>query len=235
MESETASATPATRRRDSAATREALLRAAHSRFIRLGYERTTLRDVAGDAGVNIALVKRYFGSKEGLFKAALAANPRFLGSGADLPSGVAELADALADQFSADAWPEFGEHPVLMLLRDPGDAEVSAMRRAALEEFARNVLASAGAALPEAGAAERGLRSQLVVALGIGVAVLRSAVSVQPLGDVGSAELAPLLRLALRALLEEPCDEPGGYQGRTGSGPRPGAPGQALDAGVEAS
>src|SRR6266568_1912295 len=67
------------RRRDAVATRRALLESARGRFTRLGYDRTTLRDVAADAGVNIALIKRYFDSKEGLFKAALASAPRFPG------------------------------------------------------------------------------------------------------------------------------------------------------------
>lgn len=76
------------RRRDAAATREALLQAAHSRFTRLGYDRTTLRDVAADVGVNLALIKRYFDSKEGLFKAALASRPRFTGGEGEFPETV---------------------------------------------------------------------------------------------------------------------------------------------------
>lgn len=192
------------RRRDSSATRTALLRSAHGRFIRLGYERTILRDVAGDAGVNIALVKRYFGSKEGLFKAALAANPRLVGPDGEFPHGIADLAEALARQFSAHAWPEFGEHPVLMLLRDPGEGDLTDMRRTALEDFARHILASAGP-VGTAGATEPALRAQLVVALGVGMAVLRSAAAIQPLTDAGPEDLAPLFRLALTALLGEGC------------------------------
>ncbi|MEV1025291.1 TetR family transcriptional regulator [Streptomyces sp. NPDC050264] len=180
------------------------MRAAHSRFIRLGYERTTLRDVAADAGVNIALVKRYFGSKEGLFKAALAANPRFLDSAESYPAGATELADVLARQLSVDAWPEFGEHPVLMLLRAPSEGELGNMRRAALEDYAHRILDSAGGSLPEADDRERALRSQLVVALGVGVAALRSSVALQPLGDAEPDDLAPLLRLVLTALLRTP-------------------------------
>src|SRR3954470_9711171 len=82
------------RRRDAAATRQALLQAAHSRFVRLGYDRTTLRDVAADVGVNLALIKRYFDSKEGLFKAALASTPRFLGREGEFPRDRAALAEA---------------------------------------------------------------------------------------------------------------------------------------------
>jgi AcrR family transcriptional regulator len=59
------------RRRDAAATREAILEAAIHRFASQGYERAGVRDIAGDAGVTAALVNRYFGSKEGLFSEAV--------------------------------------------------------------------------------------------------------------------------------------------------------------------
>ncbi|MFC4121734.1 TetR/AcrR family transcriptional regulator [Nonomuraea zeae] len=188
------------RRRDAAATRQALLRAAHGRFTRLGYDRTTLRDVAADAGVNLALIKRYFGSKEGLFKAALAATPRLPGGEAAFPRDLATLAEALSRQLSADAWPEFGEHPALMLLRVSGDERVDGLRRQALRDFSRQVLEASGPGSAQAGD-ERLLRAELVVALGVGVAVVRSAVGLQPLRDATSDELIGPLRDVVEALL----------------------------------
>ena len=62
---------PAPRRRDAGATRAAILDAARAHFARTGFERTPLRDIAAEAGVDVALVQRYFGGKEGLFAAAL--------------------------------------------------------------------------------------------------------------------------------------------------------------------
>ncbi len=59
------------RRRDSAATRAAILEAAKTQFARLGYDSAPLRDIAAGAGVDVALIKRYFGGKEGLFTEAL--------------------------------------------------------------------------------------------------------------------------------------------------------------------
>ena len=133
------------RRRDAAATRQALLQAARGRFMRFGYDGTTLRDVAADVGVNLALIKRYFDSKEGLFKAALAATPRFPGGTGEFPRDRAALAEALSHQLSAGAWPEYGEHPVLLLLRASGDERVDALRRQALQDFSRQVLEASGA------------------------------------------------------------------------------------------
>src|ERR1700712_5539888 len=59
------------RPRDAEATRSALLHAAMRRFTVLGYERTTTRDIARDAQVNVSLINRYFGSKDGLFAAVM--------------------------------------------------------------------------------------------------------------------------------------------------------------------
>ncbi len=62
------------RRRDAEATRAAILEAAKRQFAQLGYDRAGLRDIAGEAGVDVALIKRYFGGKEALFVEALKAS-----------------------------------------------------------------------------------------------------------------------------------------------------------------
>ena len=51
-------------------TETAILEAAQSSFAEAGFERTTIRSVAAQAGVDPALVMQYYGSKEGLFAAA---------------------------------------------------------------------------------------------------------------------------------------------------------------------
>jgi AcrR family transcriptional regulator len=51
-------------------TKAAILDAARERFAADGYERATIRAVAADAGIDPALVMRYFGNKEKLFAAA---------------------------------------------------------------------------------------------------------------------------------------------------------------------
>src|ERR1700744_3072446 len=59
------------RHRDADETRQRLLQAARQRFAQDGYAATTVRDIAMEAGVNVALINRYFTSKEGLFEAYL--------------------------------------------------------------------------------------------------------------------------------------------------------------------
>lgn len=62
---------PAARKRDAEATQAAILEAAKIHFATSGYEGAYLRDIAADAGVDAALINRYFGGKDGLFAAAL--------------------------------------------------------------------------------------------------------------------------------------------------------------------
>lgn len=59
------------RPRNAAATRTAILDAAAKRFAAESYEQVGMRDIARDVGVDPALISRYFGSKEELFRAVL--------------------------------------------------------------------------------------------------------------------------------------------------------------------
>ncbi|MBX9613998.1 MAG: TetR family transcriptional regulator [Caulobacteraceae bacterium] len=59
------------RPRNAAATRAAILDAASQRFTAESYEQVGIRDVARDVGVDPALISRYFGSKEELFRAVI--------------------------------------------------------------------------------------------------------------------------------------------------------------------
>jgi AcrR family transcriptional regulator len=61
----------APRPRNAEATRAAILKAATNRFSRESYDDVGMRDIAGDVGVDAALISRYFGSKEDLFVAVL--------------------------------------------------------------------------------------------------------------------------------------------------------------------
>ena len=55
------------RPRNAAATRAAILDAARARFLLEAYDQVGVRQIAGDAGVDAALICRYFGGKEDLF------------------------------------------------------------------------------------------------------------------------------------------------------------------------
>ncbi|WP_293368037.1 TetR/AcrR family transcriptional regulator [Phenylobacterium sp.] len=103
------------RKRNAEATRAAILEAAKAQFALLGYDCAVLRDIAREAGVDVALVKRYFGGKEALFVEALKAS--FGPDGArdwDRTTFAHEMATMLADSPHVD---EARTHRFQFLLR----------------------------------------------------------------------------------------------------------------------
>lgn len=74
-------------------TRERLLEAATRLFARRGYGATSIRDIADEAGCNLALISHYFGGKEGLLREAIRAGMR---------ENAGELARAAAAPAPAD-------------------------------------------------------------------------------------------------------------------------------------
>jgi AcrR family transcriptional regulator len=65
------SSPPQPRRRNAPKTKAAILAAAQKSFSEHGYSQVGIRDIAVIAGVSSTLLLRYFGSKAGLFEAAL--------------------------------------------------------------------------------------------------------------------------------------------------------------------
>ncbi len=59
------------KRRNAPRTKAGILAAAQDAFSKHGYSHTGIRDIAATAGVTSPMVLRYFGSKAGLFEAAL--------------------------------------------------------------------------------------------------------------------------------------------------------------------
>jgi AcrR family transcriptional regulator len=194
------------RARNAEATRDALLKAAMRRFTLLGYDHTTTRDVAADAGVNVALINRYFGSKDGLFAAVMGEYAQAMAEFRSSRAG--SLVQSMLDQLDTAAFPEFGgEHPLLLLLRDIGaDERVAELRRGTLHE----VIGRLGAELDAGAAAERdagaaaerdaALRAELVLALFAGVLTLRAALPDGELATSGADRLRAALDRATTAI-----------------------------------
>jgi AcrR family transcriptional regulator len=192
----------APRRRDAAETRRRLLHAGRRRFALYGYERTTLRQIAADAGVNLALIKRYFGSKEGLFEAALSAAPDQMAELDDIVGDQARLAEFLSRELATETWPETGENPILLLLRSAADPRSDTLRRRGIQNYAERLLRAAGYA-PGACPPDRDilLRAYLILALGAGIAALRATIEVESLADATAEDLRGPLTDVIAALL----------------------------------
>jgi AcrR family transcriptional regulator len=185
----------APRQRDAARTRQTLLTVARRRFAADGYAATTVRDIAADAGVNVALINRYFTSKEGLFEACLT-------SAADELRQIAVTAGGSQAERIARSLLSInrtGSSKILpLLLRSSGDERADRLRLDILQTFSES-LASA------AGRTDEGrdvlLRAQLVLALSIGIGVLRTSPGVEPLASSDSDDLVEPLRRVIETLL----------------------------------
>ena len=129
-----------TRKRDAEATADSILSAAQLVFHERGYDGATTREIAERAGVNIALIKRYFGSKLGLFEKSVLP---YLSLEPFLEGPDENLAETLAQTY-VNAEAKTGFDPFVVLLRSISSAEagpllVKALRSQALEPLAKTL------------------------------------------------------------------------------------------------
>lgn len=169
------------RLRNAAATREAMLASARRHFARESYENVGLREIAGEAGVDPALVSRYFGSKEQLFREALRGEDPLSLDGVsreELPAYLASLflgkdANQAAEKIDC----------LLMMLRSASSPRAAEIVREAISD---DVLEPMAALLAGEDAA---MRASLSLAVLMGCGILRTAMALDPLRDADEARL----------------------------------------------
>jgi len=190
--------------RDAGVTRGALVRAARRRFATDGYRAATVRQIAADAGVNVALINRYFVSKEGLFEACMSRTSDELDGDSRAKSSDLE---GVIDRLVAHAVnsPD-GDDPLqlLLLLRSSGDENANNIRRKTLERFTRKLAEAAGWKADDAATEPILMRAQLAIATLLGVVMLRTSASVEPVASATSEDLTPTLQQIFRTLLSAP-------------------------------
>lgn len=155
----------APRIRNAAATRSAILAAARARFVRESYENVGMRDIAADAGVDAALISRYFGSKEELFTEVLnsAKRPETLFAG-----DVSDFGRRVAQQIVDEPQDCDKLSTIMILLRSVSSpTAIEIVRRAGRERMLDPFVAWIGG--PDAA-----LRAQLACSIMMGMAVDRA-------------------------------------------------------------
>ncbi len=98
-------------------TRTAILTAARRMLASRGYEATTIRAVAADAGIDPSMVMRYYGNKEGLFAAAVDVDLH-LPKASDLPRD--RVGELLARHYISRWEGELSDEFITLLLRSAG-------------------------------------------------------------------------------------------------------------------
>jgi AcrR family transcriptional regulator len=165
--------------RRSDTTKAAILAAAREHFASSGYQAATIRAIATTAGIDPAMVMRYFGNKEGLFAAAAEFDLRLPDLGS-LPR--AQLGAAIVNHF-LDRWED--DETLMALLRTAVTNEVAAERMRKI--FATQIgptIARFGKD-PRTGATRAGLIASQI----LGLALCRYVLKLPPVVGLKRAEI----------------------------------------------
>jgi AcrR family transcriptional regulator len=179
------------RKRSAPATRQAILEAAKLCFSSEGYDQVGVREIAARAGVDPALINRYFGSKEGLFSEAI-------GSKFDLRHFAGDDLDSLGETMLRSLFKKKGteDHdPLRALLRSYSSEVAREKLRAAMIHGFVEPLASRlrGPAAHE--------RAELIGATLLGILVYRAIAG--PLGDEEREHLVATTAPYIQSIIDE--------------------------------
>jgi AcrR family transcriptional regulator len=185
------------RRTGSPDTREQILDAARRRFLADGYQAVTMRSIALEAGVDVALVSYYFGSKQGVFGAAMSLpiNPAEVVA-EELKGDLSTLAERML-RTMLSVWddPELGAPLRALALAATTDPDLTRVVREAVgREITTRVAKRLGGAAAEHRAAA--LTTQMA-----GLVFARYLLRLEPIASMSIDEvvrrLAPSLQLAI--------------------------------------
>ncbi|KHK03548.1 TetR/AcrR family transcriptional regulator [Desulfovibrio sp. TomC] len=188
------------RRRNAAATRQAILDSARLAFTRCGYDGVGVREIAQNAGVTAMLVNRYFGSKERLFEEvveATLATPGILRHELTRPDRtVATLAQNMARTLVAKTEP--GVSPldgILLLIRSAANPQAATILRDHAQQHLQplvDILSGPGA--PQ--------RAALLLAVIAGFQLMRQIIGLSALTEAEPADLARQLEGLFQSLTQ---------------------------------
>lgn len=187
------------RRRDSAATKAALLAAARKLFVDRGFDRATVRDIAALAGANQALLFRYFGSKEALFREAMTTTSEQLIA----QTPAEQLVGRVLARMLAPEAPRSTDSMIYAFLRSATHEQSVDLLRDEIGVRYRDALTT----LTDAEDAD--LRADLVLAWLLGIGLMRSVLENQPLVDTDPKVVARHVLRAVATLLERVDQRPG--------------------------
>jgi AcrR family transcriptional regulator len=176
---------------DADATRRDLLDAAAELFDERGYDGATLREIGELAGVDPALVARYFGSKEGLYLGTLSRD-----GVRTTPTEARELVAAWLHKPERHRNTPMSRALVSPELTDAVRDQVHAV----LEKRATGPVVEA---LEGRGVADARLRAELLVALMIGVTLTRQNGALRELAEADPERILDVLGPAAETLAAE--------------------------------
>jgi AcrR family transcriptional regulator len=185
------------RRTGVADTREEIREAARARFLADGYRSVTLRQIAADAGVDVALISYYFGSKQGLFGAAmrLPVNPA-QAVAAQLDGDPHTLAERLLRNLLA-VWdsPDIGAQMQVMALAGLNDPAMASLIR---DGIGREIVDRLARRL---GKPDGTQRAAAFVTQAAGLIFARYLLKIEPIASMSPEEIVAVMQPPLQLVL----------------------------------
>ena len=181
---------PTATARPAVGSRARILNAAIKRFSKNSYERTSLRDIAADVGVDVAYVHRCFGSKEGLFSEAIEA-------AAHVSELVNASKDDLAGSLASQALAGRGQRDQALgiFIHSVSSPEAAPLLR-------RFILDSVIDPLSEKVGCSSTTQATLIAALLTGVSIFRNMLRLRPLLEAEGGELEALIAQAIQSMID---------------------------------
>lgn len=179
-----------TKKRDAEATRARILAAAKRAFSTTGYSHTGIREIASLAGTSSTLVLRYYGSKIGLFEAALR---DALGMVGTLQPSAPEFAASLADVLRTAPG---ATDPMLMIAMASGEREAAEL---AAQVFTELTILPVGEALGGPYGQERALEISM---LAIGFVFFMKHLPLTLFGEEETARICDWFTRSVLAVME---------------------------------
>jgi AcrR family transcriptional regulator len=188
------------RRAGESRTREAITEAARRQFAQRGFDRTSLRSVAQEAGVDPTLVSHFFGSKQELFVKVV-----------ELPFDPAAVLPGVVAGDRDEIGLRLARFILAVLESDEGRQRFTGlMRAAASEEAAARLLREIvthrilGTIAEHLGADDAAFRASLAGSQVVGLVMARYVVGVEPLASRPADEVAETVAPVLQHYLTEP-------------------------------
>ena len=179
-----------TRRRDADATKQAIQAAATACFAEASYDQVSLRQIASIAGVDVALVGRYFGSKEELFTACVSGAP---GPHPGYPEDRSTFGEWMARRILSKK-PDIAR--MLVLHHSVANERAAAIVRKLMTE---RMIEPLGEWI---GGKDGELRASLIIAHLTGLGLLRDIIGLDALVEADRDETARLLAPAIQAYID---------------------------------
>ncbi|MEV3932060.1 MULTISPECIES: TetR/AcrR family transcriptional regulator [unclassified Streptomyces] len=179
--------------------RTRILEAARTEFARRGYDKTSIRGIAKEAGVDAALVHHYFGTKDDVFAAAVEVSFEPALVITEILDGPAQdMGERLARYFIGVWENPVTRAPLLAIVRSALTQEAAAkvLRGFVLRRLLERIAA-------ELDVPEPTFRAELAASHMIGIAILRYVIQAEPLASADPEKIVAMVAPTLQRYLAD--------------------------------